>query len=112
MKLFFLDLTQIIKQFLHRTYGFNAEDFTTYETLYDLRRRETEAALLNNMEFLFNTADLVKFAKFIPDAAVLDEVSGKLDHTIGIYKKRAALLEQESMKVQEQVQVQDQEKAS
>jgi hypothetical protein len=112
VKLFFLELTQVLKQFLNRTYGFNAEDFTTYETLYDLKRRETEAALLNNMEFLFNTADLVKFAKFIPDAGVLEEVSGKLDHTIGIYKKRAALLEQEKMQAQEQVQVQEQEKAS
>jgi hypothetical protein len=112
VKLFFLDLTQIIKQFLHRTYGFNAEDFTTYETFYELKRRETEAVLLNNMEFLFNTADLVKFAKFIPDAAVLEEVSGKLEHTIGIYKKRAALLAQENMETQEQPRVQEQEKAS
>lgn len=90
MKLFFIELTIILKQFLHRNYQFNAEDFTTYETIYDLKRRESEAALLNNMESLFNTADLVKFAKYIPDAETLSELAKKIEATIGIYKIRAS----------------------
>ena len=97
IKLFFLELTQILKHFLHRTYQFNAEDFTTYETLHDLKRREKEALILNNMEFLFNTADLVKFAKFIPDAGVLGEVLKKIERTIDLYKQRLSALEQEKV---------------
>ncbi len=97
IKLFFLELTQVLKHFLHRTYQFNAEDFTTYETLYDLKRREKEALILNNMEFLFNTADLVKFAKFIPDAEVLGEVLKKIEGTIDLYKQRLSALEQENV---------------
>ncbi len=90
-KLFFIELTIILKQFLHRTYQFNAEDFTTYETLYDLKKREAEVSLLNNMEFLFSTADLVKFAKYIPDDGALSELAKKIEDTVGVYKVRAAM---------------------
>lgn len=90
MKLFFIELTVILKQFLHRNYRFNAEDFTTYETLYDLKKRETEVSLLNNMEYLFSISDLVKFAKYIPDEGALSELAKKIEDTIGIYKVRAA----------------------
>jgi len=90
MKLFFIDLTIILKQFLHRTYGFNAEDFTTYETLYDLKKRESDVSLLNNLEFLFSISDMVKFAKYIPDAEALDDLAKKIEDTVGIYKLWAA----------------------
>ena len=97
IKLFFLELTKILKHFLDRTYQFNAEDFTTYETLYELKKREEEALILNNMEFLFNTADLVKFAKFIPDADVLGEVLKKIEGTIDLYRQRLSALEHEKI---------------
>lgn len=104
VKLFFIELTGILKHFLHRTYGFSAEDFTTYETLYELKRNEKEVPIINNMEFLFNTADLVKFAKFEPDASVLGEVSGKLENSAGVYKQRAAALEAQAQARQQEQQ--------
>ncbi|MCP5106119.1 MAG: hypothetical protein GY950_22225 [bacterium] len=99
MKLFFIELTEILKYFLHRTYQFNAEDLTTYETIYRLKQCETVPQLVNSMDFLFNTADLVKFAKFVPDAGVLGDVSGKLEDTAAIYKHRAAM---EAQKLEEE----------
>lgn len=78
LKLHFIELTRIIKYFLHRNYGFNAEDFTTEETLYYLKRDETDDLILDNMRFVFNTADLVKFARFIPDPPVFAEINGKI----------------------------------
>ncbi|MCU0285706.1 MAG: hypothetical protein MUF15_04835 [Acidobacteria bacterium] len=98
MKLFFLELTIILKQFIQRSYQFKAEDFTTYETLYDLKKCESDAQILNNMEFLFITADLVKFAKYIPEAGVLDELAKKIDATIGIYKTRVEAAVQQEQK--------------
>jgi len=88
IKVFFLEMTQVLKRFLHRTYQFNAEDFTTYETLYDLKKHEGEVIIVNNMEFLFNTSDLVKFAKFVPGSDVLGEVLKKIEGTIQVYKQR------------------------
>jgi hypothetical protein len=88
MKLHFTELTRILKHFLSRTYRFNAEDFTTYETLDRLKRDEQEALIWDNMKFVMNTADLVKFAKFLPDSPVFAEVFNKIKDMIGRYKLR------------------------
>jgi hypothetical protein len=88
LKLHFIELTQVIKYFLHRNYGFNAGDFTTEETLYYLKRDETDGLIPDNMRFVFNTADLVKFAKFIPDPPVFAEVNGKIQEMVARYKLR------------------------
>lgn len=88
LKLHFIELTQIIKYFLYREYGFNAVDFTTEETLYDLNKNETDGLIQDNMRFVFNTADLVKFAKFIPDSPVFAEINGKIQEMITRYKLR------------------------
>jgi hypothetical protein len=88
LKLHFIELTQIIKHFLHRDYGFNAEDFTTEETLYYLNKDETDGLIQDNMRFVFNTSDLVKFAKFIPDPPVFAEINGKIQEMITRYKLR------------------------
>ena len=88
LKLHFIQLTQLIKGFLNRHYRFNAEDLTTAETLYALKQGENESLILDNMRFVFNTADLVKFAKFIPDAPVFAEVDEKIMEMITRYKLR------------------------
>lgn len=88
LKLHFIQLSQIIKNFLHRYYGFNAEDLTSEETLYYLNRDETDGLIPDNMRFVLNTADLVKFAKFIPDAPVFTEIDGKTQEMVTRYKLR------------------------
>ena len=88
LKLHFIELTQVIKHFLHRQYGLNAEDFTTEETLYFMKTCENERLILDNLRFVFNTADLVKFAKFIPDPPVLRETDEKMKEIVVRYKLR------------------------
>jgi hypothetical protein len=88
MKIHFIELTRILKYFLYRNYQFNAEDFTTYETLDHLKRDEQEELILDNMKFVMNTADLVKFAKFLPDSPVLAEVFNKIKDMVDSYKHR------------------------
>ncbi len=92
----FLELTRILKHFLLRTYRFNAEDYTTYETMFMLMQKETAATIVDNMRFLFNTADLVKFAMFIPDAVVLAELDGKIADMVVTYKQRLLTPEPEA----------------
>jgi hypothetical protein len=87
----FIELTQIFKHFLLRSYHFHAEDFTTYETMLVLTQKEADGNIIDDMRFLFNTADLVKFAKFVPDARVLSEVSDKISRILGTYKQRLAI---------------------
>jgi hypothetical protein len=88
LKLHFTELTRVIKYFLHRQYGFNAEDFTTEETLYYLKKDETEVLIPDNLRFVLNTADLVKFAKFVPDPPIFAEINGKIREMITRYKLR------------------------
>lgn len=84
----FIELTRIYKHFLFRTYHFQAEDFTTYETMLVLTQKEADGTIIDNMRFLFNTADLVKFAKFVPDSRVLSEISDKINQLTNTYLMR------------------------
>jgi hypothetical protein len=88
---FFIKLTKITKHFLHREHLFQAEDYTTYETLKALKQKEKEILIQNNMEFLFDISDLAKFAKFIPDSRTPDEIFRKIDEMIFAYKKRTEI---------------------
>jgi len=81
-------LTEIIKYFLFREYHFNAEDFTTYETMYYLKRKEEEAGIINHLEFLFNIGDLAKFAKFDINDSYYQDIIKKLDDVIITYNRR------------------------
>jgi len=87
-KFHFIELTRIMKNFMHRNYGFNAEDLTTYETLAALINEEKQTSLTDNWRFIFNTTDLVKFAQFIPDQPVMNEVYDKLSNCISLYRMR------------------------
>lgn len=66
-KEFYLALTEILKRFIERFYGFNALEMTTYElTVYLLDHPQPNLDFANLKDFL-EVADLVKFAKFTPD---------------------------------------------
>lgn len=95
-KEFFLRLTEIIKHFLNRQYRFNAEDLTTLETMLYLEGHEKDKSIVEGMAFLLNTADLVKFAKFIPDSGVLDDVRQRIDRVIAAYRQRVTMEEQKT----------------
>ena len=91
IKRFFTNLTMIIKHFLSREYKFSAEDFTTYETLLHLKAKEGEALIVDNLEFLFNISDLVKFAKFVPDSHTFKTTCNKIRDIIISFKKRVII---------------------
>jgi hypothetical protein len=87
-KPFFIRLTDIIKHYLYREYGFNAEDFTSSETLSSLEKRDTDPRLLENLESLFTIADLVKFAKVIPTGQDYRKVIIAVDVLVSIQKTK------------------------
>jgi hypothetical protein len=89
VKQFFIALTEMIKNYLQREYGFNAEDLTTAETMRYVERNEENTTIQQNLEFIFTTADLVKFAKFRPGSANLEAVKSRIDSIISIQKARA-----------------------
>lgn len=88
IKEFFFGLTQVSKRFLNRVYGFNAEDLTTAETLACLMIREKELLIIDHLGKVFLLADLVKFARLVPETRSLDELQARIQSLVSLYKKR------------------------
>ena len=60
---YYTQLTDALRQYINERYGFNATEMTTQEIIANLRSLNSEEAL-NELRELFETADLVKFAKY------------------------------------------------
>jgi hypothetical protein len=85
---FFISLSDMIKHFIERAYEFNAADFTTVETVEQLKNSETDGEILVHMETLFRQADLVKFARQVPEKETVDVVFQMIAALIEKHKNR------------------------
>ena len=65
-KEYYTGLTDILRDYFERRYGVMAQEMTSDEILEALKSL-TNDGLLNKLKILFSTADLVKFAKGIPE---------------------------------------------
>jgi hypothetical protein len=98
-KLFFIRLGEIVKRFLSRRYGFNADDLTSSEVLARLGGGEKDMDLVACFETIFARADLVKFAEQVPETSAIDSLARSIAMMIEKYKKRRSL-ENEANRVQ------------
>lgn len=64
IKKFYYTLSEILKQYLERRFGFNAVEQTTTEIIHNLK--QLRIASSDDFRKFFNHADLVKYAKFSP----------------------------------------------
>ena len=62
-KEYYTQLTDTIRQYIKERYGFNALEMTSFEIITKLQEVNDEEAI-NELRELFQTADLVKFAKY------------------------------------------------
>jgi hypothetical protein len=67
VKLYYIRLTEILRIYLERRYNVMALEQTTGEILYSLKKSECTSADLDLLGGILNLADLVKFAKVVPD---------------------------------------------
>ena len=65
-KTYYVELTEIIREYLGRMYIINVLDMTTEEFLQHFIQRETTDGLPARVKEFLNHADLVKFARFVP----------------------------------------------
>lgn len=86
----FIRFTDILRRFFDRYYGFDADDLTTRETLFQLRRTEKEERVSGEIETILVTSDLVKFAKFIPESKTVDGLFAAVDRLVHVYRARRA----------------------
>jgi hypothetical protein len=66
-KQFYVELTEIIRAYLGRIYTIPVLDMTTEEFLVVIMEEEIEEQFLGRLKSFLNFADLVKFAKLIPE---------------------------------------------
>ena len=62
-KEYYTQLTETLRNYIHERYGFNAMEMTSSEIIERLLQEQDETALAE-LRQLFQTADLVKFAKY------------------------------------------------
>lgn len=62
-KEYYTQLTDTLRTYIKERYGFNAMEMTSYEIIQKLQEVNDEEAI-NELRELFQTADLVKFAKY------------------------------------------------
>jgi flagellar basal body-associated protein FliL len=64
-KLYYTELTDVIRTYIRERFGFNALEMTSSEIIECLLR-EKDKESIKDLKLLFETADLVKFAKYAP----------------------------------------------
>lgn len=72
VKLFYIELGDILRRYLEGRFGVPALDLTTAELLPELRAVGALRDLTADIRLFFDTCDLVKFAKFVPDRSDID----------------------------------------
>jgi hypothetical protein len=69
IKQYYSEVTEIIRRFLEEQYGVLALESTSDEIIAQLMKLPEAQALLQEFRSFFTTADLVKFAKYLPTPA-------------------------------------------
>lgn len=64
-KVYYTELTDVIRTYIKERFGFNAMEMTSSEIIERLTQEQDKASI-DEMRLLFETADLVKFAKHAP----------------------------------------------
>lgn len=62
-KQYYTRLTDTLRQYINERFGFNAMEMTTPEIIYNLQQTGDQT-MISELKDLFETADLVKFAKY------------------------------------------------
>ena len=62
-KQYYTRLTDTLRQYINERFGFNAMEMTTSEIIYNLQQAGDQT-MISELKDLFETADLVKFAKY------------------------------------------------
>lgn len=72
-KRFYIELTELSRACLGKMYLIDALDMTTEELLSGLKRLQLSDSLQETLGRFFSHADLVKFARFVPESARAEE---------------------------------------
>jgi len=82
-RLWYYELTQILKKYIHQRYGLNAHSYTDQELLAQLQALPIEGALIEQFKILAQTSMMAKFAK---DSGLQEQMARDLALSITLIK--------------------------
>ena len=72
-KLYYTGITDALREYIEGRYGVNAMELTSSEIMAGLSGKNIDEKLFRELDELFKTADLVKFAKYVPSNSENEE---------------------------------------
>jgi hypothetical protein len=101
VKLYFVELTAIVRRYIERTTGIRAPEQTTEEFLREISRASSllakgEGILSDRLKDFLESADLVKFAAFRPRHEDIEESFRRAEVFIGLRLREPAAMPQEA----------------
>ncbi len=90
-------LTEIIREYFEKRFGFNSLEMTSGETLAELQKRDVSPETLKAVEEFLSNADLVKFAKFQPMPTVNEAMMKEAYKIIDLTKREEETAENENV---------------
>lgn len=82
VKEFFTALSNVVRIYLSKIFFINILDMTTSESLRALREKGAEKGFLAKLRSFFDSSDLVKFAKYVPEEKEIMAVFENAKHII------------------------------
>jgi hypothetical protein len=90
VKMYYINLTDILRHYIERRYHIMALEQTTEEILKDLKKTGSSSNDFEKLASILKLADLVKFAKLIPDEV---ENGIQVEEAIGFVKNTTPVVE-------------------
>jgi len=88
IKQYYIELSDIFREYLERRYRFQALESTTGEIVSELKEHIADPGLRTNSQEVLELADFVKFAKYVPQADENQEVLQKTHNIINETKMK------------------------
>ena len=76
-KQYYTGITDALREYIQKRYDMGAMEMTSAEILDGLKDKKIDEKIFGELDELLKTADLVKFAKFVPDAVSNEEAVPK-----------------------------------
>lgn len=86
VKEFYSELTDILRRYFSRVYGVETLELTTAEIMGALREKGISKTAMDKTGVIFGNADLVKFAKLIPERSLGEDLEKELVQVVELTK--------------------------
>ena len=82
VKLYYLELSEILRVYFEKRYGILAVESTTFEIMRALKDQDLPKGLGDKIHYVLSSADLAKFAKWVPSPEEIAGINKKSEEIV------------------------------